>query len=402
MVTYRRPTGRVLIVGASAAGTSVAVQLRRGGYEDEIILAGDELIAPYDRPPLSKQMLLENWTVDQLALHGAGTLEELGIDLRLGWRATSLDRTASFVSFANGESLSYDTLVVTTGVDAVRLPGADGLDGVHYLRTVEDSIALRSRLQTPGKLVVVGAGFIGLEAAAASRKAGWSVHVVEAAPTPLALKVGERVGRFVQELHESHGVVFHTSHVVARFCHEDGQLAGVRLDDGTFLPADVALIGVGTRPNTGWLESSGLQLDGGVMTDEFLRADANIFAAGDVACVPQPRTGVHARVEHRTAAADHALVVTQNILGEEAPHTAHPFFWSDQYDLRLQMLGTYNAGSDVDEVLADDGRLVVVFHSNGHIDAVFGCNAAKQLVPLRRSLIKGEPYQPVPTTPQGV
>jgi 3-phenylpropionate/trans-cinnamate dioxygenase ferredoxin reductase subunit len=402
VVTDRASRGRVLIVGASAAGSSVAVQLRRGGYEDEIILAGDELLAPYDRPPLSKQMLLENWTVEQLVLHGAGTLDELGIDLRLGWRAVSLDRSASLVSFTNGESLSFDTLVIATGVHAIRLPIADGIEGVHYLRTVEDSIALRTRLQSPGDLVIVGAGFIGLEAAAAARKAGWSVHVVEAASTPLALKVGERVGRFVQQLHESHGLVFHTSHVAAEFPHEDGRLTGVRLDDGTYLPADVALIGVGTRPNTGWLESSGLQLDGGVLTDEYLRAGTNIYAAGDVACVPQPGTGLHARVEHRTAAADHALVVTQNILGEEAPHTAHPFFWSDQYDLRLQMLGTYNADSDVDEVLVEDGRLVVAFHSDGHLDGVFGCNAAKQLVPLRRALIKGEPYQPASTISQGV
>jgi 3-phenylpropionate/trans-cinnamate dioxygenase ferredoxin reductase subunit len=401
-VTDNGSTGRVLIVGASAAGSSVAVQLRRGGYEDEIILAGDELIAPYDRPPLSKQMLMENWTVEQLALHGAGTLDELDIDLRLGWRASSLDRTASSVSFTNGESLSFDTLVIATGVHAVRLPAAEGIDGVHYLRTVEDAIALRTRMEVPGNLVIVGAGFIGLEAAAAFRKAGSAVHVVEAAATPLALKVGERVGRFVQELHESRGVVFHTSRLAAQFADEEGRLAGVRLDDGTYLPADVAVVGIGTRPNTEWLESSGLQLDGGVLTDEFLRAARNIYAAGDVACVPQPRSGAHARVEHRTAAADHALVVTQNILGEDAPHTAYPFFWSDQYDLRLQMLGTYNPNSDVDEVLVDDYRLVVVFHSDGHIDGVFGCNAAKQLVPLRRSLIKGEPYEPVSTTPQGV
>jgi NADPH-dependent 2,4-dienoyl-CoA reductase/sulfur reductase-like enzyme len=385
---------RVLIIGASAAGASTAVQLRKNGYQGEVILAGDESHLPYDRPPLSKQMLVAGWDQTQLALFEPTLYDELGITLRLGLRATSLDVPSSTVTFDDGSIIKFEDLVISTGVDAVRLHAAEGIRGVQYLRTIEDSTAFRDRLGEPGRLVVVGAGFIGLEAAAAAVKVGWKVTVIEAAATPLALKVGDYVGEHVRRIHEARGVEFRTGTIASEFQAENGCLTGVVLEGGELLPADVALIGVGTRPNTAWLDGSGLEAHRGVVTDSYLRAAPHIYAAGDVASIPSPRTGIHARIEHRTAAADQALTVARNILGENIEHQEYPFFWSDQFEFKLQMLGSMKPDALLDVVIEEEHRLVVVFHTDGQIDAVFGCNAPKQLVPLRRALINGTPYTP--------
>ncbi|GAA2478383.1 NAD(P)/FAD-dependent oxidoreductase [Winogradskya humida] len=354
-----------VVVGASAAGLAAAETLRREGYAGKLTLIGEELAAPYDRPPLSKQILASQWESDRLLLRTEIELAALDLDLRLGVAATGLDLAGRTVALADGTRVPYDGLIIATGVRPRRLPG----QGAHVMRTVDDALALRKRLGPGRRLVVVGAGFLGAESAAVARGLGCDVVLLEPAPVPLAHAVGTRVGQVFAEVHREHGVDLRTGVAVSAVTD-----SGVRLADGTLVEADEVLVAVGSIPNTEWLEDSGLTVADGLVCDEFSAAAPDVYAAGDVARWHNPRFGETMRVEHRTNAAEQGMAAARNLLhpGEGKPFDPLPYFWSDQYDMKIQAYG-YLRGHDsveiVDGALADR-RFVAAYRKAGRLVGV--------------------------------
>ncbi|MDC0771435.1 NAD(P)/FAD-dependent oxidoreductase [Streptomyces sp. HD] len=338
---------RIVVVGASAAGLAAAETLRREGYDGTLTLVGDEPLAPYDRPPLSKQLLAAEWEPERLALRTPDDLAGLDLDLRLGVAATGLELTERTVRLADGAAVPYDALIVATGVRPRRLPG----EGGHVLRTLDDAVRLRDRL-TPGRrLVVVGAGFLGAEAAAVAWRLGCEVTLLEPAPVPLAHAVGTEVGEVLTGAHLERGVNLRCGVTVAEVTSR-----GVRLADGELVEADEVLVAVGSVPNTEWLAGSGPAVGDGVVCDEYCQAARNVYAAGDVARWYNPLFGQSMRIEHRTNAAEQGMAAARNLLNPEArkPFAPVPYFWSDQYDMKVQAYG-YLRGHD--EVAVVEGDL---------------------------------------------
>ncbi|MEU2212749.1 NAD(P)/FAD-dependent oxidoreductase [Streptomyces hygroscopicus] len=334
---------QIVVVGASAAGLAAAETLRREGYEGTITLIGEEPHHPYDRPPLSKQILGGQWEADRVALRAPADLDALGLELRLGTAATGLDLAGRTVGLADGARVPYDGLVIATGVRPRRLPG-DGGERAHVLRTLDDALALRDRLGPGRRLVVVGAGFLGAEAAAVARGLGMEVTLLEPAPVPLAPAVGEPVGRMLAEVHHDHGVALRTGVTVTEVA--DG---GVRLADGTLVEADEVLVSIGSVPNTDWLEGSGLTVGDGLECDEYSAAAPGVYGAGDVARWHNPLFGTAMRIEHRTNATEQGMAVARNLLrpDERRPFAPVPYFWSDQYDLRIQAHGRLRGHEEI-------------------------------------------------------
>jgi NADPH-dependent 2,4-dienoyl-CoA reductase/sulfur reductase-like enzyme len=347
---------RIVVVGASAAGLAVVETLRREGCDAPITLIGDELHAPYDRPPLSKQILASQWEADRLPLRSPEELAPLDLDLRLGAAAIALDLPARTVHLAGGGEVAFDTLVVTTGVRPRRLPG----QGAHVLRSLDDAMRLRSRLGPGKRLLVVGAGFLGAEAAAVARALGCAVTMLEPAPVPLAHAVGAEVGSVLSQAHREHGVELRTGVSVAAVSEE-----GARLADGSLVAADEVLVAIGSLPNTEWLAGSGLTVADGVVCDEFCSAAPGVYAAGDVARWHNPLFGVSMRIEHRTNAAEQGMAVARTLLRPEArkPFAPVPYFWSDQYDMKIQAYGYLRGHDEVRVVEGDLGarRFVAVY-----------------------------------------
>ncbi|MBP2329420.1 NADPH-dependent 2,4-dienoyl-CoA reductase/sulfur reductase-like enzyme [Kibdelosporangium banguiense] len=331
---------RIVVVGASAAGLSAVETLRREGFQGVITLVGDEPHAPYDRPPLSKQLMASPWEPDRLTLRSPAELSALDLDLRLGVMATGLDLDAQQVQLSVGGHVFYDGLIVATGVRPRRLPGL----GAHVLRSLNDALALRRGLGPGRRLVVVGAGFLGVEAAAVARGLGCEVVLLEPAPVPLAHAVGEQVGHMLSQAHREHGVELRTGVTVSAVA--DG---GVRLADGELVAADEVLLALGAVPNTEWLEGSGLRLADGLVCDEYCAAAPNVYAAGDVTRWHNPLFGVPMRIEHRTNAAEQGMAAARNLLHPEArrPFAPVPYFWSDQYDMKIQAYGYLRGHDDI-------------------------------------------------------
>ncbi|MEW2401152.1 FAD-dependent oxidoreductase [Streptomyces sp. NPDC046862] len=353
---------RVVVVGASAAGLAAVETLRREGYDGTLTLVGDEPHAPYDRPPLSKQLLSGEWSPERLALRPSADLDALDLSLRLGVAATGLDVPDRTVRLADGSALPYDGLVVATGVRPRRLPG----EGAHVLRTLDDAVALRDRLEPGVRVVVVGAGFLGAEAAAVASRLGAEVTLLEPAPVPLAHAVGEEIGQVLSRAHLDHGVDLRTGVTVTAVTED-----GVRLADGELVDADEVLVAIGSLPNTEWLADSGLAVGDGLNCDEYCEAARDIYAAGDVARWYNPLFGVPMRIEHRTNAAEQGMAAARNLLRPEArkPFSPVPYFWSDQYDMKVQAYG-YLRGHD--EVAVVDGdlaerRFVAVYRTGDHV-----------------------------------
>ena len=328
----------VVIVGTSVAGIRTAQALRMHGYAGTITLVGEEVHPPYDKPPLSKQHLI---TGTPVALVAPDDLAALDLDLRLGVRASALDPQARIVHLADGGELSYATLVIATGVRPRTLPGAESIAGVHTIRTADDAAALRAALAKQPRVVVVGGGFIGSEFASAAREFGCDVSIIEAQPTPMAAVLGPRVGAALSELHRLNGVNLRTGVSFDHFeLTASGAVAGVVCSDGSSLPAELVVVGIGAVPATEWLASSGLPLDNGVACDDSLHVLGydDIYAVGDVASWPHGLYGGRRlRIEHWTNANEHAAIVAAGLLRAAAgaaasvrvvgsvwpPHTDH-------------------------------------------------------------------------------
>jgi NADPH-dependent 2,4-dienoyl-CoA reductase/sulfur reductase-like enzyme len=389
-------TGTVAVVGASLAGLSAARALRAQGFTGRVVLIGDEVHAPYDRPPLSKDFLAGTASRTDLDLE---TPDDAALDLnwRLGVSAVGLDPRNRAVQLADGSEVRADGVVLATGARARRLPGTESLAGVHVLRTVDDAVALGAELRPGARLVVIGAGFIGAEVASTARTLGLEVTVVEGLPVPLAGALGAQLGALCAELHADHGTRLITGTGVARLVGT-GRVEAVELADGRRLPADVVLVGIGAQPNTEWLQGSGLELAaGGVLTDQSgATAIPEVVAVGDCAAAWSPATGTHRRVEHWTHALEVPASAVATLLGATAPPPPLPYFWSDQYGARLQFAGHRHEADEVRIVEGDpaDRSFLAVYEWAGAPVAVLGMNQPRLFTRWRRQLRAAVPTAP--------
>ncbi|MFF5187554.1 NAD(P)/FAD-dependent oxidoreductase [Streptomyces sp. NPDC000345] len=379
----------VAVVGASLAGLSAARSLRKQGYDGRLVVIGDEIHRPYDRPPLSKEFLAGTLGEADLALEADD--EDLGAEWVLGARATGLDRADRAVRLADGREVRADGVVLATGAAARTLPGSAGLAGVHTLRTLDDARALRDELARGGRLVVIGGGFIGAEVASTAYGLGLDVTVVEAAPTPLAGPLGTEMGTLVSALHADHGVRLLCG-VGVKGLSGETRVDAVLLEDGRSLPADTVVVGVGARPCVDWLEGSGVDLDNGVRCGADGRTSlASVVAVGDCANWYDPRAGVHRRVEHWTGARERpdAAVATLLAGGAVEPGVPRPpYFWSDQYGVKIQFAG-HAAGADsvtIEEGAADARDVLAVYRRAGTPVAVLGMNQPRLFTRWRKQL----------------
>ncbi|GAA4524170.1 NAD(P)/FAD-dependent oxidoreductase [Amycolatopsis samaneae] len=381
----------VAVAGASAAGLAAADALRREGFDGRLTLIGAEDALPYDRPPLSKQILSGQWEPERVLLRSPEALEALQADFVLGTAATALDVGARKLTLSDGSVLGYDGLVIATGVRPRALPAGDELAGVCVLRTLDDALALRERLRAGPALVVVGAGFLGAEAAAVARGLGLDVTLVDPLATPMVRQLGPRVGAVVARLHEDHGVRLRLNTGVASLRGSGGRVTGVLLTDGSTVDADLVLVAVGSVPATEWLVTSGLALTDGVDCDAYCRAADGVVAAGDVASWPHPRLGRRIRVEHRTNAGEQGMAAAKTLLGKGEPFAPVPYFWSDQYDAKIHVHGTVPPDADLRIVDGDpgDGRFTALYGSGGRSTGALGWNMPKQGRLLRRHVVEG-------------
>ncbi|HWO94330.1 MAG TPA: FAD-dependent oxidoreductase, partial [Dehalococcoidia bacterium] len=351
--------------------------LREGGHEGRITLVGAETHLPYDRPPLSKQLLAGAWESDRLTYRDGDAMSALNVTTMLGRRAVSLDLQNRTVGLDTGEPLSFDGLVIATGASPRTLPGTPALPGIYTLRTLDDALALRAEFERGPRVAVVGAGFIGAEVAATARERGLDVTLIEAFPVPLVRAIGEEMGRICATLHFDHGVDVRLGVGVEAF-GGTGRLERVLLSDGTAVEADVAIVGIGVMPNTQWLESSGLELRDGVVCDAYCQAGApGVYAAGDVARWYNPLFEEEMRVEHWTNAAEQGRAAALNLLAGAEKSTEYspvPYFWSDQYGLTLQFVGHHGPGDEVEVVHGspDERKFVALYRRGDRLVGAFG------------------------------
>ncbi|MCK8615494.1 NAD(P)/FAD-dependent oxidoreductase [Gordonia sp. C13] len=340
-------SGRAVVIGASHAGAQLSAQLRSSGWDGDIVLIGDEPYLPYHRPPMSKTYLADTVGIDDLLIRGTEFYEKQNIRVRRA-RVERIDRAEQRVVLSDGESLSYDRLALCTGARPVRLgiPGAE-LRGVYYLRTAEDVEAIRADVPGSRRAVIVGGGYIGLETAASLRKLGLDVTVVEAADRVLQRVTAPEVSDFFRRIHEAEGVHVRTDAAVVGFEGDDGtgRVAAVRLADGEMVPADFVIVGIGVRPNVELAHEAGLAVEDGIVVDAQGRtSDPRITAAGDCVTYHDVRYG-KTRLESVPSAGEQAKVAAATMCGKETTISALPWFWSDQYDLKLQIAGL-NTGYD--------------------------------------------------------
>ncbi|MDG1876450.1 MAG: FAD-dependent oxidoreductase [Acidimicrobiales bacterium] len=386
------------IVGASLAGIRAAEALRRRDFRGRIVLIGAEHQLPYDRPPLSKQVLAGNWDTDRIQLTKPEKLEELDLDLRLGVSATGFDLDSRTLSTSDGAE-AVDGLLIAAGARCRTLPGAEDLGGVHVLRDLDQAMALRAELdEGPKRVVVVGAGFIGAEVAATCRERELAVTMIEALPTPLGRVLGEQMGEVCAEVHRQHGVDLRTNVGVDRLeTGGDGRVAKVVLRDGAEIDADIVVIGIGVTPNTEWLEGSGLTLDNGVVCDATLLAAPGVTAAGDITRWPNYRFDEVMRVEHWDNAIEQGIHAAERLLTDDLdaqPFTPVPWFWSDQYDRKIQLAGRVRPDDDVEIVTGtlEEHRFAALYGREGKLVGVLGFNRPRHVMQYKTMIENGTSF----------
>jgi NADPH-dependent 2,4-dienoyl-CoA reductase/sulfur reductase-like enzyme len=389
-------TGGLVIVGASLSGLRTAEAARQAGFSGSITLIGAEGHLPYNRPPLSKEFLTRELPTEDLFLRSAEDLSRLGVDLRLGSPATGLD-LADRIVHVGGNAMPFGTLVIATGARA-RTLAVSAPSGVHTLRTLDDSLAVRDALTSVQSVAVVGAGFVGLEVAAAARRLGKEVHVVEALDVPLERIVGRTVGRLLGELHREQGVTVLTGDVVTSF-RGSPAVNGLQLRGGSVLPADIVIIGIGTVPNTEWLDGSGLSLEPGVRCDTSGAATGatDVFAVGDVARWRAPGGDKHRGYEHWANAVGQAQIVGKRIADPDRPLPDQPvpFFWSDQFGHKIQMVGAIDGVPADVELSPDTGfrEPSVALLRDGHrLGAAITVDWPRMTAVCRRMISAGESW----------
>jgi len=384
----------IAVVGASLAGLRLLEALRREGYAGRVTMIGAEPELPYDRPPLSKQFLVDGWTEEKLALSRAG-VATLGAEWRLGTRATALDPKRLAVTLADGGRIEADAIVVATGAEARRLPFERGLAGLLALRTVADARVLRDALAKKPRVVVIGAGFIGMEVAASCRTLGCPVTVVEPLPAPLIRGLGPILGERVARRHREAGVEFHLGVGVSAFEGEES-VTGVRLADGRVIPADVVIVGVGAAPAVAWLADSGLAIENGILCDATgASSREGVSALGDCARWENPRYPERPRFEHWTSAVEQADVVARRLVqGKSDPHAPVPYVWTDQFDLRLAVAGELRPEDEMHVCLGalDEDKFLVLFGRGGKLVGAVGCKRPRQLNAARRWIVEGKAF----------
>ncbi|MFD9065903.1 NAD(P)/FAD-dependent oxidoreductase [Kitasatospora purpeofusca] len=389
----------IVIVGASLGGAKAAQALREAGYTGGIVLIGEEHERPYERPPLSKGYLLGKSSREKIYVHPAQWYAEHDVTLRLGTRVVSIDPAAHTVKLADNGRVEYAKLLLTTGSVPRRLPVPGGdFGGVHYLRRVEDSERIRKEFRPGARIVVIGAGWIGLETAAAARTAGAEVTVLEAAELPLLRVLGREVAQVFADLHRAHGVDLRFGAKVAELTGADDRVTGVRLGDGTVVPADAVVVGVGIAPDTELAEAAGLEVENGIKTDEHLRtSDPDIHAAGDVANAYHPQLGRHIRVEHWANAVNQPQTAARAMLGEDAVYDRVPYFFSDQYDLGLEYVGWVEPGGYDRVVFRGDvatREFIAFWLAEGKVLAGMNVNVWDVTDPIRSLIRSGRVIDP--------
>ncbi|MBW1830675.1 MAG: NAD(P)/FAD-dependent oxidoreductase [Deltaproteobacteria bacterium] len=383
---------RIAVVGASLAGLRAAEFIRRAKFEGELVLIGDEVHVPYDRPPLSKEVLRGEWEPERIALR-RGSYDELNLQLLLGQRAVSLDTAKREIRLEGGTVVSFDGMVIATGGQVRELPHQPHVEGIYTLRTVDDALAIRAAFASKPRVAVIGAGFIGAEVAASAQQLGLEVTMIEALETPLALSLGPRLGRVLQDAHERRGVRVLCGRRVEGFGGTD-RIESVLLDDGTRVECDVVVVGIGVSPSVSWLAGSGIELDDGVRCDETLASSVpGIVAAGDVASWHNPLFEERMRVEHWTNAVEQARHAVSSLLaapGEAKAFESVPMFWSDQFDIKIQGVGRPKPTDDL--VLAggtpESEKFIALYGRAGRLVAAVAFNQPPKLAELRMLIAK--------------
>jgi NADPH-dependent 2,4-dienoyl-CoA reductase/sulfur reductase-like enzyme len=397
------PDSTVVIVGAGLGGIRVAENLRSGGHEGPVVMIGAEPHPPYDRPPLSKKVLTD--AIGRVDLKPDEFFGDSTIDLRTGEHVDVVDPAGKTVtvSRADGSTYeqSYDALVIATGLAPREFPGAGGVEGVFTLRTIDDAERLRAAIGDAKAAVVIGAGFIGCEVAASLHSMGLSVTLVEPAPTPLAQAVGTEIGKLVTRQHVEKGVTVRAGTGVDEIVAQDGRVTGVKLSDGEVVPADIVVVGIGSTPIVDFLDGSGIDLasrevGGGVACNEVGRTNADgVYALGDMANW-RDHGGAQRRAEHWNHTVEQAAIVAAALLGtDNAVVPAVPYFWSDQYDLKIQVLGWPKADDDV-HIVDDDGhKWLAYFSRDGMLTAVAGAGKVGAVMKTRPKLVTPTPIADV-------
>jgi len=385
---------QIAIVGASLAGLRAAEALRSEGFEGRLVLIGDEPHLPYDRPPLSKEVLKGEWEPEKTSLiRDRERFDALQLDLRLGCRAVSLDCDARKIALDDGRKVAFDGLVIATGGTPRNLPQAEGLRGVTTLRTLDDCLAIRAALERRPRVAVIGAGFIGAEVAATCRQRGLDVTMIEAMPLPLERALGGDVGAALMQAHREEGVTVHLGVGVEKLEGGD-RVEALVLADGTRVPADLVVVGIGVKPAIGWLEGSGLELGDGVMCDATCATNVpGIVAAGDVASWSNPLFDERMRIEHWSNAAEMGFAAAERLLAGDSggkPFEAVPFFWSDQYDMKIQSAGRC-VGADESKLVSGsfaERKYLKLYARKGRLVGALAVNEPRKLIGFRRMLRK--------------
>jgi 3-phenylpropionate/trans-cinnamate dioxygenase ferredoxin reductase subunit len=388
----------VAIVGMSLAGLRAAEALRRAGFDGRIDAIGAEAHLPYDRPPLSKELLAGTSEPDDVVLRKQG-VDDLDLHWRLGRRAVGLDLARRHVEIEGGDHVTFDGLVIATGSVPRRLPSLVGhLDGVFVLRTLDDALAIRERLETGPRVVVIGAGFIGAEVAATCRGRGLEVTLLEALPQPMVRGLGTEIGAVCAALHRDHGVDLRLG-VSVEALEGDGRVERVRLADGSVMDADLVVVGIGVVPVTDWLDESGLTLADGVVCDETLLAAPGVVVAGDAARWPNPLfDGESMRLEHWTNATEQGVAAAERLLAGDDAASAFapvPFVWSDQYDVKIQSVGRFDADHDlhVAHGSLEERRFVALFGRRGRLTGALGFSRPRQVMQYRRMISERRSFE---------